>query len=149
MITHVRSRKSPSLRTVLLLGLLAIGPLQAQAAYACAMMDAVVHHDCCCDDSVDESDHLRSERATSAEGERTPCCDVSVKITVDQETRQDTPVFKPSGERFDPDSGPALVATFDRSLLALRPPASYARLFARSLLSAGSDTWLVTRRLRI
>lgn len=148
-ITHVRSRKSSSLRTLLLLCLLAVGPLQAQVAYACAMMDTVVHDECCCDDSASKADGLRAERGTGAEGKRTPCCEVSVEITVDQETRQHTPTFKPPDQRHDFDLPPALVTTFNRPFLWSQRPTSYAHNFVRRLPDGGSDTWLLTRRLRI
>lgn len=145
----MRSRKSSSLRSLLLLCLLAIGPLQAQVAYACAMMDTVFHDDCCCGDSLDQTDLLPAEQATTADGERIPCCEVSVEITVDQETRQHTPTFKPPDQQPDLDLPPALVAIFDRAPLSLFRVASYAHFLEYRTADAGSDTWLLTRRLRI
>lgn len=148
-ITHVRPRKPSSLRSFLLLCLLAIGPLQAQVAYACAMMDTVVHDDCCCDDPLGEADRLPTQRGTTTDGERTPCCELSVEITVDQETRQHTPIFKPPDRRLDLDLPPALVATLDRPPLSPGRPASYAHFLDHRTADAGSDIWLITRRLRI
>ena len=147
-IATVRFRKPSFLRSLLLLCLLVIGPLQAQVAYACAMMDTVVH-DCCCDDSASETDHLRVDLGIPAEGERMPCCEVSVQVTVDQETRPQTPAFKPPDARPDLDPAPALVVTFDHPFLLSQRPTSYAHDIGLRLPEGGSDTWLLTRRLRI
>lgn len=145
----MRPRVPSSLRTFLLLWLLAIGPLQAQVAYACAMMDTVVHDDCCCDDPLGEADSLPAERGTAADGERTRCCEVSVEIAVDQETRQQAPTFKPPDQRLYLDLPPALVAIFERPPLSPCRAASYAHFLIHGTADAGSETWLVTRRLRI
>lgn len=112
------------------------------------MMDTVVHDDCCCGDAASEADSL-ADRGTPADGERIPCCEVSVKITVDEETRQHTPAFKPPDPHPDLDPAPAVIATFDGLSLSLLQPAAQTHNFDRLLPGAGSDTWLTTRRLRI
>lgn len=142
------TRKPSFLRTFLLLCLLAIGPLQAQVAFACAMMDTVVHDDCCCDDHGAETDCLRAECGSPPDAEQAPCCDLSVEIGVDQETRQHTPSFKPLDQRLDVDPPPALVAILD-IFPASQASAPAEHSFDQDVLRTGSDTWLVTRRLRI
>lgn len=145
----VKHRRPSSVRTLLLLCLLVIGPLQAQIAFACEVMDTVVHGDCCCYDPKVDTDCLRAECGPPADAEQVPCCEVSVDINLDQEARQHTPAFKPPDQRLDVDPPPALITTFDEQFLPARPAAPRARLFDRALLQTGSDTFLVTRRLRI
>lgn len=131
-----------------MLCLLAVGPLQVQAAYACALMDTVVHDDCCCDGAATEADRVPAEPGTPAKADQAPCCEVSVNITIDREAQQHTPVLKPPEPNSDLDPAPAAIGIFYALLLPSQQPASHT-YFHRRLPDVGSDTWLVTRRLRI
>lgn len=143
------NRRNPlSLRALLLL-LLAVGPLQAQAIYACAMMDTVVQERCCCDDQIVENDCANADCDAALSPGEDPCCERSVEVTVDQEAGQDTLTVKPAEVRSDVDPPQALICSFDAPFpsrpfltqgLADRLPGS---------AESGSDTWLLTQRLRI
>lgn len=144
----VNHRRPSGLRALLLL-LLAAGPLQAQATYACAMMDTVVHDACCCEGPKVEDDCGNPGCDATLESGEGPCCERSVEVTVDQESGQDALTAKPTEVRSDVDPPPALVCSPD----ALFPPRPFpTRAFADRLAGtgqSGSDTWLLTQRLRI
>lgn len=133
----------------LLLCLLVVGPLQAQIAFACEMMDTVFQDDCCCDEPAVDTDCLRADCGATGEAEPTPCCEVSVGISLDHQAQQDTPTLKPPDQQRDVDPPPVLVAAFDDPLLAPQSPAPKVYFFDRAPLPVASDTFLVTRRLRI
>lgn len=139
--------RPPSFVRALLLLFLVIGPLQAQTIFACAMMDTVVYDQCCCED------HERAETCTNPECDPaldspTPCCEQSVEIGVDADSGRDATI-KQAELRFDADPPPALLSSLERFLAphALLGPDTFPRLPAAG--QSGSDTWLVTRRLRI
>lgn len=123
--------------------LLVLGPLQAQAAYACAMMDAVVHGDCCCGDAGPDD---TGKAADDFDGE--PCCERSVGVAIDGLSSQDTPVLHAGEVRpglDPPDAASAAPAPFPP---LARPAAGPGRAASRG---AGADTplYLTTLRLRI
>jgi hypothetical protein len=132
----------------LLLLVLAVGPLQAQTVFACAMMDTVMHDECCCDDHKTDDDCAVS-KCDSLESSEVPCCERSVEVSVDQEAGQHAPLVKPPDIRSDVDPPPGLVTSFD----ALFPPQPFLAPrdfhFPTVAAQSGSDTYLVTQRLRI
>lgn len=141
-------RHPTSLRALLLL-LLAIGPLQAQTIFACVMMDTVMHDPCCCDEHSAAEDHGESDRDVVLDSSAEPCCKRSVQVTIDQDARQDTPIRKSAEVRSDVDPPQALVSSID-ALFPPHPlltPSLFNRLPAAG--HSGSDTWLITQRLRI
>lgn len=147
------ARKPSSLQAFLMLCLLAVGPLQAQVAYACAMMDTVVHDECCCAEHGDQpaigNDCRNTACGSPPEAAQAPCCKVTVQVSVDQDARQHTPSVKPPDQRLDVDPPPALVASFAALFPAAPPPAPQSVSLDRLATPAGSDTYLVTLRLRI
>ena len=141
-------RRSSSLRALLLL-LLAAGPLQAQSVFACAMMDALIHDVCCCDDHNVVEGCVETSCGTTLEAREEPCCERSVEVTADPDSRQAAPVGKRTHVGSDADPPHALVSSID-ALIApqarLTPGVSEPPPAAAS---SGSDIWLTTQRLRI
>lgn len=141
-------RKPISLRALLLL-LMAVGPLQAQTIFACAMMETVVQDPCCCNEhGAVEDDREPARDAVLGSGED-PCCERSVRIAVDQDAGQAAPVSKFAELCSDVDPPQPLVFSIDGFI----PPQPNLKPGVSPLLPApghsGSDTWLITQRLRI
>lgn len=129
--------------------LLAVGPLQAQTIYACAMMDTVVQDGCCCEAPEIEDDCANPDCNTTLESSENRCCERSVNVTVDQEAGQDTLTVKPAEVRSDVDPPQALVCSSD-ALCPRRPlPTQGVAGRLPDTGQSGSDTWLLTQRLRI
>jgi hypothetical protein len=140
----MNSRRASILRTLLLLTV-ALGPLQAHVAFACAMMDTVVHEECCCGDHepVDRcTDHDCESKLDSAGS----CCEASVELGLDEEAGEAATVKPPES---DPDPPAVLLVSSD--ILFDPDPSPVPDAFSRRAPggACGSDTWLVTRRLRI
>jgi hypothetical protein len=136
----MQNRNKPMFRAMLLSLLLIAGSVQAHVSYFCGMMDAVVHDDCCCDgmDSGDLS-------LTDAE----PCCDKSLSIGIESTMDQAQSVAKPVKFQSDVDPPPALelnAVIWSRSAQVSSMPGHSP---SRSRRGAGSETYLITRRLRI
>jgi len=145
---YVMNHRNPSFLRALLLLILAIGPLQAQSVFACAMMETVVHHDCCCDGHTTGDHCTNSNCESTLEFGDAPCCERAIEVGIDQEAGQNTPV-KSAEVRSGLDPPQALISSFD----ALFPP--YPRLtlgvfrYLPVAGQSGSETYLVTQRLRI
>ncbi len=140
---------APSYLRPLLLLVLIIGPLQAQTVFACAMMDTVMHNACCCDDHKVDEDCVDSGCDAMLESSEGPCCERSVEVSVDEDTRQSTPIVKSVEVRSDVDPPPAIVVSLDviatPQLIAVRGVFKPLPIPGQS----GSDTYLITQRLRI
>ena len=126
--------KRSFVRPLLLALMLVIGPVHAQAVYACAMMD------------MDMAAH--DECPSCAHGDDS-CCERSVEICIDEDDRQTIPSAKSAEMRADPDRSQSIGAWFD----PIEPPQVVAiRGLVRSLLTpgrVGSNIYLITQRLRI
>jgi hypothetical protein len=142
------NRRSPTFLRALLLLLLAIGPMQAQSVFACAMMDTVVH-DCCCEGHTAEDRCMNSDCDQAFGAGDTPCCEPAIEVGIDQEAGKNTPPVKSTEVRSGLDPPQALVSSFDG--LSPSPPCLVDGV-VHSLPAAGqsgSETYLVTQRLRI
>lgn len=135
------------LRPVLIL-IVAAGPLHAQTVFACSMMDMVME-ECCCDDHRIGKGCIDSDCDAAVGPSEEPCCEQSVEVQVDEDAREDARIVKPLEIRSDVDPPHAIVASFDmiaapqeRSALVVYQPRPIAR-------SSGTDTYLITQRLRI
>lgn len=141
-------RSSALVRTLLLVILVA-GPLQAQSVFACSLMDEVKRGDCCCiGHSLDEHcPDAKCDAAFNADAE--PCCERSVEVSIREDARQNTPVVNSVEVRAEMDPPPTIAPSPDE----LFPPQSAVAIcvdFPRSALrQSGSDTYLLTQRLRI
>jgi hypothetical protein len=142
------NHRNPLFLRALLLFLLAIGPLQAQSVFACAMMETVVHHDCCCDGHTTGDHCTNSNCESTLESGDAPCCERAIEVGIDREAGQNTPV-KSAEVRSGLDPPQALISSFD----ALFPPHPRLTLGVFHYLpvagQSGSETYLVTQRLRI
>ncbi len=134
---------------MLILLVLVIGPLQAQTAFACKMMDTVMLGECCCEAHVALKDCVDSDCDAAVDSSWDPCCERSVDVSIDDDARQDTPIVKPVEVPSDVDPPQAIAASFDVLILS-------QSFVARSVLQphpiagqSGSDTYLITQRLRI
>jgi hypothetical protein len=140
--------RNPSFLRALLLLILAIGPLQAQSVFACAMMDTVVD-DCCCDDHKSDDYCKDSACGSTLQSGDDPCCERSIEVHIDAEAAQNTSLVKLTDVRSDADPPQILVSSIDA--LSPSPPnlihGNYRYLPVAG--QSGSDTYLVTQRLRI
>jgi hypothetical protein len=137
------------LLTLLFLLMMTIGSLQPKTVFACAMMDMVILYECCCDGHRTDKDCVDSSCDVMLESNRGPCCERSVEISINEDTRQDSPLVKPVEIRSDVDPPQAIIVnSFD----ILVSPHSAAALVVHSQPIAGlsgSNTYFITQRLRI
>lgn len=134
-------------RTSLLLAfLLVAGPMQVEAVFACAMMDVVMHGECCCEEpGAGIQSDCGDSHATAGESR---CCDRSVTLNYDAERNDDNPGARqgvirsgldPPDPAILPDPWPASPAP---STVQLRPFSS------AGLPPDGPPVYLLTQRLR-
>lgn len=145
----MKSTKSSSSRVLLLLFILVVGPLQVQSVFACPMMDEVMHGECCCVGHKADEDCVNADCAGAVHAITDPCCERSVTISIDEEARQDAPIVKPVEVRSDVDPPTGIVPIIPDFVLL---PSRVARLLEFSPpdpFKSGSDTYLITQRLRI
>lgn len=139
---------NPSLaRLLLVLGVLIVGPLQAQSVFACPMMDEVMD-ECCCIGHKTDKDCANADCDGAVDTDTDPCCDRSVTISIDEEARQDAPIVRPVEVRSDVDPPAGIVPTITE--FSLPPQRVALRLHSPpDLCYSRSDTYLITQRLRI
>jgi hypothetical protein len=129
--------------------MLVVGPVHAQIVVACAMMDMAMHGECGGCDHENDKACVDSDCDITVESEDDPCCEQSVELSFDDAARQDTPGAKPAEIRADADRPQIIIASFD---LIEPPRVVAARGVVQSLPTPGrfgSDTYLITQRLRI
>lgn len=143
------NRPNPLFLRALLLLIVAVGPLQAQTLYACAMMDTGVLDGCCCEAHKTEQDCASPDCNASVESGDKPCCERSVEVSIDQEAGKETLTVKPTDVRSDVDPPHALVCSFVTPFPQRPFPAQGVVDRAPGADRSGSDIWLLTRRLRI
>ena len=146
----MQQRKRTFFRPLLLVLMLVIGPVHAQIVLACAAMDMVMHGDCSCDDYKKDKDCVDSGFDATVDSDGNPCCELSVEFNVNKDTRHDKPIVKPAEARSDVDQPQTIVALFN----PIEPPRAFAipRVIQSPLPTpsrCGSDTYLITQRLRI
>lgn len=143
----MKRRLRTFLRSVLIL-IVASGPLQAQAVFACSMMDMVME-ECCCDAIPSGNENIDPEFDAAPGSNEEPCCEQSVEIRVDEDARQDTRIAKPLEVRSDVDPPQAIVDSFDVIAAPQARPALFVYQPHPFIHSSGTDTYLITQRLRI
>jgi hypothetical protein len=113
------------------------------------MMDTVMHDECCCDNHEVHKDCVDASCDAAPGSSQDPCCERSLEVSLDEDARQDSPITKPVEVRSDVDPPLAIVASTD-GLARPQSVASYV-VFAPFDFTAhaGSDTYLITQRLRI
>lgn len=144
------NRNSPStVRAVLLLLILVVGPLKAQSVFACAMMDEVMFGECCCVGHKSDEDCADAGCNGAVSSNDDPCCDRSVEVSLDDEARQDAPIINTVEVRSDVDPPTAIVDSFETFELPHPRVAVRASISLPDVGHSGSDTYLITQRLRI
>jgi len=144
----MKPRNPSSLRTFLFLLLLAIGPLQAQAVFACTVMDMPVHDNCCCDEHKSDDSCGNADCHPNLKPGENPCCERNLQVSVNEDVKEDTPVVKPAEVRSDVDPPPAIAVPFDTQI-APRPLLALLHPIPPPAALPGSRTYLITQRLRI
>lgn len=134
---------------MLLLLILVVGPLQAQSVFACSMMDTVMHGDCCCVGHKSDQDCIEADCEGAVDASASPCCERSVEISVDDEARQDTPIVTAVEVRSDVDPPPAIIASINEFVPRRLTAAGRVDYSPHIVCHSGSDTYLITQRLRI
>ena len=141
--------KRTFIRPLLLAVMLVMGPMHAQIVFACAMMDMAVQGECDCCDHENGKPCVDSDCDIAVDSEDAPCCEQSVEFSFDGDAGQNTPSAKPAEIRADADRPQVIIASFD----FIEPPRMVAaRGVVQSLPTPGrfgSDTYLITQRLRI
>jgi hypothetical protein len=124
----------------------ALAPLQAQTVFACAMMDTVVHEECCCGDHQ-PADGCTDHACDSTLHPTAPCCNQSVELGLDFDAADAVGTVKPTGSDADPP--PSLLVSSEILVVPHPSPVPAAFSHRAPADASGSATWLVTRRLRI
>ena len=125
--------------------LLLVGPLQAQQVFACGMMDTTFFDDCCCEDHNSCADANCDDAITS---ENNQCCEESIELNFNKEANEELTVIKSVEIRSNVDPPPAITSTVEQLLEPIRfTESSY--LYTNPPDSLGSNTYLITQRLRI
>ncbi len=145
----MEQRKRTSIRPLLLILMLVVGPVHAHSVLECAMTDMVSHDDCHCDDHETGKDCVDAAFDSTIDSDDEPCCERSVEINVDEDARRDTPGAKAVELRTDVDHPQTIVASFD----PIEPPKVIATGDKVQSFPTpgrtGSDIYLITQRLRI
>lgn len=137
----MRNPRKQFIRPVLIALLLVLGPLNAHAVFACAMMGGVVLDNCCCDE------HEPADMAVDDEHE--PCCEKSIELRIDLESGERSHVTKPVEIRSDVDPPPAILFAADLVVNPYRVIALYQPQALNTAHLSGTHTYLHTQRLRI
>ena len=138
-----------SLLSLLLLLMMTVGSLQSKTVFACAIMDAVMLDECCCDNHEADKDCVDSSCNAMLDPGQGSCCDRSTEVGINEDSLQDSPVVKPVEIRSDVDPPLAII---DYSFDTLVPLNSTVALVIHSQPDTGlssADTYLITQRLRI
>lgn len=112
-------------------------------------MDEVKRGDCCCiGHSLDEDcPDAKCDGAFNSDAE--PCCERSLEVSIREGARQNTPIVNSVEVRSEVDPPPAIAASLNEHF----SPQSLVAIclgFPRSTLRhSGSNTYLLTQRLRI
>lgn len=133
---------------LLLLGLL-VGQVQAQSVFKCAMMDEVVHGECCCATNRTADDRGDSNCDDPANRQSERCCDQSVELSFNPDAQDERPIAKPFELRTGVDPPPAVVCSMTLNALAPTRSAIATPSLPSDAHLIRSDTYLITQRLRI
>jgi hypothetical protein len=132
--THV------SIRFLLLMTLLVIGPVQSQTLFACEFMNDIVLDSCCCGE-------MDKAEATALPSD--PCCEKTLELTVDHTSEQAVDVVKPVEVRSDVDP-PPVIWTVVLPETQVPPLVRKAFSLSNSVQQPhATNTYLLTQRLRI
>jgi len=142
------SRSSSSRHWLFLTLLLALGPLQAQVAFACEMMGTVVQDDCCCVEAGNTGPDATGKALDARTGGE-PCCERSVGVAIDGLGSQDTPALHAGEVRSGLDPPNAAIAPPAPFPTLARPAGSSRAALRGAATRTGTPLYLTTLRLRI
>lgn len=106
-------------------------------------------YECCCDNHKTNEDCVDSSCDAMLGSNKGPCCERSIEISINEDARQDTPLAKPFEIRSDVDPPQANITnSFD---ILLSPQYAVALVAHPRPIAglSGSNTYLITQRLRI
>lgn len=142
-------RVSSFLLALLFLLMMTIGSLQSKTVFACAMMDMVILYECCCDGHRTDKDCVDSSCDVMLEPNRGPCCERSVEISINEDTRQDSPLVKPVEIRSDVDPPQAIIVNSFDIFVSPHSVVAFVVHPQPDTGFSGANTYLITQRLRI
>ena len=144
-------------RVLLLLFILVVGPLQAQILHACAEIEKTVgttihnvsdmdtHSTNLCNG---HEECINVDCSATFDSSQGICCEESSVISINQDLQQNIPMLSLIVES-DIDPPQAMDTTFD-SIFQKKSISAFAAFPLSNFLSqSGSNTYLITRRLRI
>ncbi len=126
--------------------MLVAGSMHAQMAFACNALDEIFYDQCCCDAHETCAD---SDCDEAFETNNEPCCQTSVALVVEDESDRSFATIKPVEIRSDVDPPPAIVSALNVYEPAYRFPTFVGSQLTGSTHRPASNTYLITRRLRI
>jgi hypothetical protein len=133
------------MRSLLLLLILVVGPLQAQTVFVCVTMDMVMNVS---DSCKTNQDCINMDLDDVLDLNQDPCFEQSIVLSINQDLQQNIPAINSVVES-DVDPPQAISTTLDRVF----PPQTVLVfvVFPRINLpgQSSSNTYLITQRLRI
>ena len=124
--------------------LLLAAPLQSQQVFACSMLDAVFLDDCCCEDHNNSADSDKGDAITVDN----QCCEESIQLYFNIDANSEIEVLKSVEIRSDVDPPVDIALAINQWVHPISHTAISA-LYSNTPNYSGSDTYLVTQRLRI
>lgn len=138
-----------SLLSLLFLLMMTIGSLQPKTAFACAMMDAIMLDECCCDNHEIAKDCVDSSCNGMLEVKQSPCCERTTEVGINEDNIQNSPVVKPTEIRSDVDPPQANTDFFFERFTSQNSPTAFVIHPQPNTGFSGANTYLITQRLRI
>ena len=137
------------LLALLFLLMMTIGSLQANTVFACAMMDANIFYECCCDGNRADEDCVDHSCNVMLGPNKGTCCEKSIEVSINEDTRQDSPLVKPVEIRSDVDPPQGFVVSSFDILVSPHSAVAFVIHPQPDTGFSGANTYLITRRLRI
>lgn len=125
--------------------MLLVGPLQAQQIFQCDIMDATFYDDCCCHDHNNCADSDCDDTVVIREA---PCCDISVELSLNDQTVDISNAIKSLEYRTGVDP-PTQIILQQNNALQLNDTLSFQAYPKGLIHHYGSNIYLITQRLRI
>jgi len=135
-------------KMLLLVALLIAATVQVNSVFACEMLDTTFVNDCCCGDEgaaqcVDSSCAQDVGLLTES------CCDVSIKISVTDDSDRLLFAIAATANQSNVDPPPGISNNSNPALQPSRPLEDSLRDGNPRVLGSASNTYLITQRLRI
>ena len=138
-------RNRSFLRPLLLLVFLVVGPLQAQTVFTCLTMDMVMNN---LDNCKTNPDCVYMDFDDVLDVSQNPCFEKSIVLSINQDLQQNIPAINSVVES-DIDPPQAIATTLDRIFPPQHVQVLVVFLHTNFSGQSGSNTYLITQRLRI